>query len=836
MASIEEAIRRLRYIFTSEGAQKLADDAAKVTATTTTTEKASLSLEKTFANLERRYVTSVRSTQDYDKVLSQLRSVVQQHPELLNRANVVLAAAAERYGQAGVGARMLTAATSGLSGQLIALSAGAGPVGVFLSALGPWGLGAAAGLGLAEKAISSMIGSANRMAEFVRTLRDSAQTMGLNTDQLQALDIAAASVGVSADKNAMAFERFTVQLNELRRGSGTLYTELLRVNAPLVEQLARTRDVTTAIDLMAKAYASATDQVQKNAIARAAFGRQGFNEGRVLTAIDAAGGIEAYKAGLSATDRITQDQINHWALLGIEIEHSASLARNNVASIFTGPVLELELEYVNKFLEFSRAAKDFSISKALADVVASSMNNAAGWVIRLVVGQDAAKQAGPLFTKPTPVPEIDPFGSFAVGGAYTADKNLDPQFVANSYKTLVGALGSAASATQHLVDKQLTLYAQYKSGAIDLATYEKAVSGAITDYSTQAINARVGALGMMATTTDIATQAQLKINKANLEGAHISGPQAALIVQADVLRLEATKQNAAAQFGLVSATDILNQKNAEYLNLAKQLGLSNEQIAAGYLVVARNARVAYEASQVAASAHPQLAQLAFDSANLDKQFDQFATGSLNNMTTALADFATRSKTAGDAARNFGLQVVRALDEMLIKMIIVQPIAEALRTSLGGGGVLSFIGSIFGGGTAGSMQAAANEASAGIGVYPAHGGGIIGSLPGTARYIHPAYYENAPRMHGGGDINWAAGERPLIGLVGERMLNRQETAAYNRGDGGGFHFNPVYHIDARGSQMTELQFKTILAQNNKEMMKQIKSSTPEIQRAFNQLQG
>lgn len=31
---------------------------------------------------------------------------------------------------------------------------------------------------------------------------------------------------------------------------------------------------------------------------------------------------------------------------------------------------------------------------------------------------------------------------------------------------------------------------------------------------------------------------------------------------------------------------------------------------------------------------------------------------------------------------------------------------------------------------------------------------------------------------------AAGERPVIGLTGERMLNRQETAVYNRGGGRG----------------------------------------------------
>jgi len=65
-----------------------------------------------------------------------------------------LAAAANRsaFAQTAVGKAM-----SGVSGQLIALSAGAGPVGVFLAALGPLGIAAAVGLGvLYTKSIASV--------------------------------------------------------------------------------------------------------------------------------------------------------------------------------------------------------------------------------------------------------------------------------------------------------------------------------------------------------------------------------------------------------------------------------------------------------------------------------------------------------------------------------------------------------------------------------------------------------------------------------------------------------------------------------------------------------
>jgi hypothetical protein len=53
MATIQEAIKRLRYVFISEGADKVVSDQNKVTSavvgSTTSQEKASLSLDKTFS-------------------------------------------------------------------------------------------------------------------------------------------------------------------------------------------------------------------------------------------------------------------------------------------------------------------------------------------------------------------------------------------------------------------------------------------------------------------------------------------------------------------------------------------------------------------------------------------------------------------------------------------------------------------------------------------------------------------------------------------------------------------------------------------------------------------
>jgi hypothetical protein len=61
----------------------------------------------------------------------------------------------------------------------------------------------------------------------------------------------------------------------------------------------------------------------------------------------------------------------------------------------------------------------------------------------------------------------------------------------------------------------------------------------------------------------------------------------------------------------------------------------------------------------------------------------------------------------------------------------------------------------------------------------HRGGLVGRDGDRGGSLPVSLFAGAPRLHGGGPINWGAGERPLIGLIGERMLNRREAADYER---------------------------------------------------------
>ena len=99
-----EAIRRIRHIFSAEGADKVvaahervAQSQREIAAASSSTEKATLSLDRQFANIERRYNATIRAQQDYERVQRQVNTAVAQNPELQQRANSVLALAEQRY-------------------------------------------------------------------------------------------------------------------------------------------------------------------------------------------------------------------------------------------------------------------------------------------------------------------------------------------------------------------------------------------------------------------------------------------------------------------------------------------------------------------------------------------------------------------------------------------------------------------------------------------------------------------------------------------------------------------------------------------------------------------
>lgn len=103
MVTSEEAVQRLSIVTTSEGTKEATRDLQDltkagdgVTVALQSQERASISAESKFAQLERRYVSSVRAQQDFERVQRLVNAAVAQNPELQGRANVLLEATRAR--------------------------------------------------------------------------------------------------------------------------------------------------------------------------------------------------------------------------------------------------------------------------------------------------------------------------------------------------------------------------------------------------------------------------------------------------------------------------------------------------------------------------------------------------------------------------------------------------------------------------------------------------------------------------------------------------------------------------------------------------------------------
>jgi len=139
--------------------------------------------------------------------------------------------------------------------------------------------------------------------------------------------------------------------------------------------------------------------------------------------------------------------------------------------------------------------------------------------------------------------------------------------------------------------------------------------------------------------------------------------------------------------------------------------------------------------------------------------DEFVSSASSSLTSSLADITTGAKSASDAFKDLGTSVLRSLEEMIIKMTITIPIARALQQAIGG--------FIPGAGATGPSPIGYTPPVPGL-----HGGGVVGMESTFTRYVHPAYFENAPRFHTG----LMPDEMPAILQRGESVLTAGQMAA------------------------------------------------------------
>lgn len=156
---------------------------------------------------------------------------------------------------------------------------------------------------------------------------------------------------------------------------------------------------------------------------------------------------------------------------------------------------------------------------------------------------------------------------------------------------------------------------------------------------------------------------------------------------------------------------------------------------------------------------------------------------LNDAGPAMARFNTQLKTGSDLAFNFLDTFDQGLLRGQTKMQAFTSALQSLASTLIQMAEKNLVNMAFGGLFGSNNPTDVNNGyvpfigGGGIVAKTGHSGALIGSWSSGSKYVHPAYFENAPRMHSGGMLG--ADERPFIGLTGERVLNRQETANYGK---------------------------------------------------------
>jgi hypothetical protein len=338
----------------ADGADKLAIAGAKSETVLRAIQAAATREGISFDEMTKRVDNASESTDKHAAASTKAATATNTHATALGKAGVAAKDAKSELGK-------LDEIASVLESRMLHLGSNVGLFGEILSVIGPGGLAAAAGIGAIVVIADQLVSSANRMGEFSIQLQNLSTLSGLSTTALQALQTQAVGFGLSATQTGTYLERFSQQLEGVRRGSGNLYTELLKIDPALLAQISVAKNTTDALNLLAQAYVKAG--ASQNALAGAAAGgRGGAQFGLLLGDIATKGGVEELAASVNQLDLITTKQTETWARLKREIDEASSNARNNIASIYTGSTLEAQKTFYDKFLDLSREMKQFSLS------------------------------------------------------------------------------------------------------------------------------------------------------------------------------------------------------------------------------------------------------------------------------------------------------------------------------------------------------------------------------------------------------------------------------------------------------------------------------------------
>lgn len=210
----------------------------------------------------------------------------------------------------------------------------------------------------------------------------------------------------------------------------------------------------------------------------------------------------------------------------------------------------------------------------------------------------------------------------------------------------------------------------------------------------------------------------------------------------------------------------------------KMLGTTFESIAAGADTVTTSAgraggairKAAEEAVPPLEETHTAIDQIvaalgayAEQASDFGTQIGDALTGAFQAAENAVGDFVRTGKLD---VRSLVVSILADLAQLSIRNAVLGPLAQGLSGALGGGGFIGQIGKVLAG--------------------KFHSGGKVGL--GTPTSVSAAAFMSAPRFHMGGGFGLRSDEQAAILQRGERVLNRDQTRAWEGGAGASIVIN------------------------------------------------
>lgn len=454
MATMTDVIRRIQIQASQSGADqtsasllKLASSQDAVAVATSNTDRATVSVAGKLNALQKSVDTAYRSEMQMATAEKTITAARNEGLISITRENELLTLSAEKYRVAGDSAKAM---------------------GESLKTAKEFAMGLVGGLG-AGAAFAGIAELPSKIMEAVQQaagLTHVAETIGITTTQLQALQQAGLGFHVSTDSMDSALERFSKSLALASTGSGQL-AKILAANHIIISG-----DVTKDLDNYANLIQHAKTVEDANLLSTLAFGKSAEEMGLMFR--NGAAGIDQATAAAEASGNIMGgSQLQAASDLDAEFVQMKISMDNSFKdfAITTAPLVEAALETITGSVNTLKFAVD-QVKFGNLDEIAKLLR---GDILGVQTDQ-MIDQASKLTFKPQgSIPHVTVSGATVIPNTATdnAAKKADDQYrkliasaddATASLNAQANALGKTVEQTAYLTEKQTLLNQANKDG------------------------------------------------------------------------------------------------------------------------------------------------------------------------------------------------------------------------------------------------------------------------------------------------------------------------------------------------------------------------------------